>query len=294
MTALGVLFATLIGLSLGLMGGGGSILTVPAFVYGLGFTAKTAIAMSLPVVGATSLAGALGHWRAGNVHLRAAVTFGIVAMAGSYFGARLAGFLTGAVQLALLSVVMLVASGFMLRARALVRPVEPAERAREEIAVARLVPVALAVGVLTGIVGIGGGFLIVPSLVLLGHVPMKQAVGTSLLVIAMNSASGFAGHAGTVVVPWPFVASFTTIAIAGILAGTYLVRFVPADRLKHAFAVFLFTIAILMLYQNRGAFMSAGVKSTTVPGETRRAERTDGSLQHAQSTRRPRRTGVDR
>ena len=93
-----------------------------------------------------------------------------------------------------------------------------------------LVPVALAVGVFTGLVGIGGGFLVVPALVLLAQVPMKQAVGTSLLVIAMNSASGFAGYLGQVEVPWMFMVGFTAVAVVGILAGTYLVRFVSQRR----------------------------------------------------------------
>ena len=110
MTILGFVLAAMVGLSLGLMGGGGSILTVPIFVYVLGFAAKPAIAMSLPVVGATSLVGALGHWRAGNVHLRTALLFGVIAMAGSYLGARLAVFISGAVQLTTLAIVMLAAA----------------------------------------------------------------------------------------------------------------------------------------------------------------------------------------
>lgn len=250
------LLAALIGLSLGLMGGGGSILTVPVFVYVLGFGAKAAIAMSLPVVGATSLVGAARHWRAGNVHVRTALVFGLIAMAGSYLGARLAVFLSGQVQLVTLALVMLAAAASMLRSG----PAQAAALAMRDsrhsgaggasMPMPRLLAAALAVGLLTGIAGIGGGFLIVPALVVLARVPMKQAVGTSLLVIAMNSVSGYAGYAGTVDVPWLFLAAFTGVAIVGVLAGTHLVRFVSAAALRRGFALLLLAVGGLMLYQN--------------------------------------------
>ena len=268
MLLLGYALAALIGLSLGLMGGGGSILTVPIFVYVLGFDPKLAIAMSLPVVGATSLVGAIGHWRTGNVNLKTAALFGLIAMVGAFIGARLAVFLSGAVQLALLAVVMLIAAVSMLRSAR-----SPAARAggtssdERTMAIGLLIPVALGVGLLTGLVGIGGGFLVVPALVVLAHVSMKQAVGTSLLVIAMNSVSGFAGYLGAVRVPWGFMAGFTAVSVAGILVGTYLVRFVSQRALKQAFAVFLLFMGAFILYKNRGAFRAsagapAGVRAT--------------------------------
>ena len=267
MVALAAFLAALIGLSLGLMGGGGSILTVPVFVYVLGFAAKPAIVMSLPVVGTTSLVGALGHWRAGNVHLRTALIFGVIAMMGSYAGARSAAFVSGAVQLTVLAVVMLVASASMLRGSfrrdSLTEDTESTPGTA--LPLAKIIVVGFAVGILTGIVGIGGGFLIVPALVVLGRVPMKQAVGTSLLVIAMNSASGFAGYAGTVPLPWGFLAWFTAVAIGGILAGSYLVRFVSAAALKRGFAVFLLVVGALMLYQNRGVFSGHDMQKITTP-----------------------------
>jgi len=116
-----------------------------------------------------------------------------------------------------------------------------------------MLAVGLGVGVLTGLVGIGGGFLIVPALVLLARVPMKQAIGTSLLVIAMNSASGFAGYLGQAVIPWDVLALFTTVAVGGILVGTHLIRYITAGTLKRAFGVFLLVVGSLMLYQNLGA-----------------------------------------
>ena len=249
----GLLLASAIGLSLGLLGGGGSILTVPIFVYMLGYGAKPAIALSLPVVGATSLVGALSHWRAGNVNLRQALLFGLVAMVGAYGGARLAVLVSGIVQLTVLAVVMLAAAMSMLR-----RTNDPASvqgtGSTQPVAPWLVLVVGLGVGMLTGLVGIGGGFLIVPALVILARLPMKQAVGTSLLVIAMNSASGFAGYLGQVDVPWAFMAKFTAVAIGGILVGTYLVRFVSQRALKRAFAVFLLLIGSFILYQNRGVF----------------------------------------
>jgi len=260
MQLIGFALAAVIGLSLGILGGGGSILTVPVFVYVLGFDPKLAIAMSLPVVGGTSLIGAIGHWRAGNVNLKTAALFGVIAMVGAYVGARLAIFLTGALQLALLAIVMLAAAISMLRS-ARRDPARGATVGTEERAMALgfLLPVALAVGLLTGLVGIGGGFLVVPALVLLARVPMKQAVGTSLLVIAMNSASGFAGYVGSVHVPWAFMAAFTTVAAAGILTGTYLVRFVSQRALKQGFAVFLLLMGAFILFKNRSAFQRADV-----------------------------------
>ncbi len=249
MQLLGFALAAAIGLSLGILGGGGSILTVPAFVYVLGIDPKPAIAMSLVVVGATSLVGAVSHWRSGNVRLHTAIVFGFVAMVGSYAGARAATFIPATVQLATLGVVMLAASVLMLK------PLKPGPANGVHIPMSpRLLAAALAVGALTGIVGIGGGFLIVPALVLLAGVPMKEAVGTSLLVIAMNSASGFAGYLGTVEIRWSFVAAFTAVAVAGILAGSYLVRFISAPALKRAFAVFLLFIGAFVLFQNRAVF----------------------------------------
>jgi uncharacterized membrane protein YfcA len=256
MAIVGLLLAVLMGISLGLLGGGGSILAVPILKYVVGFGAKEAIASSLAVVGLTSLFAAVGHWRSGNVNLRVALIFGAVAMVGTYLGARLAVFFSGGVQLALLAAVMIVAAYFMFREENGANSVEDGsdeDFSGKRMSYGLIVVEGLAVGVLTGLVGVGGGFLIVPALVVLGKVPMKEAVGTSLLIIAMKSAAGFVGYFGQVEVRWGYLALFTAAAIAGSLGGTYLVRYVPQGALKKAFAVFLIVMGIFILYQNRGA-----------------------------------------
>jgi uncharacterized membrane protein YfcA len=257
MIVLGLAFAALIGLSLGLLGGGGSILTVPILVYVLGFEAKPAIAASLVVVGTTSLFGAIGHLRAGNVNLRLALLFGVFAMVGAYVGSGfLSPLFSGTVQLAIFAVVMLLAAVSMFRART--KAAGEAGEVGRGASLPLTVGVGLAVGVLTGLVGVGGGFLIVPALVLLARLPMNQAVGTSLLVIAMNSASGFLGYLGQVSIPWGFLTLFTAMAVAGIFAGTYMVKFVSQEALKRGFAVFLVVMGIGILYQNRSVFGAGG------------------------------------
>jgi uncharacterized membrane protein YfcA len=249
MVALGFALAALIGLSLGTMGGGGSILTVPIFVYVLGFAPKQAIAMSFPVVGGTSLVGAAGHWRGGNVDLRTALLFGIVAMAGAYAGGFVAAYLTGATQLVLLALAMLAAAWSMARPR---RDDAAARTGAQHPALLALVGVT--VGLLTGIIGIGGGFLYVPALVILARVPIKRAVGTSLIVIAMSCAAGLVSHLRHETVPWGFVLVFTLVAVLGILIGARLVRHVSPAQLRKTFAAFLIVMAALILFQNRGRF----------------------------------------
>jgi uncharacterized protein len=224
---------------------------VPILVYVLGFEAKPAIALSLAVVGATSLFGAVGHWRAGNVDVRVALVFGVVAMVGTYLGARLSVFFSGSAQLALFAVVMLVASVFMFRGRVTVAAAaDPVGVGGGSLRMPLIAAEGITVGVLTGLVGVGGGFLIVPALVLLAGLPMKQAVGTSLLVIALKSAAGFYGYLGQVEVPWAFLGGFTAVAVAGILVGTFLVRFVAQATLRRAFAILLVVMGSYILVEN--------------------------------------------
>lgn len=269
MSVLAVFLALLIGVTLGLLGGGGSTLTVPVFVYALGYDPKLAIAMSLPVVGGASLVGAIRHWRLGNIDLRTAVPFGLAAMVGAFGGAQLARFLSGRTQLMIFAVVLAAAAITMFRNA---RRQEPAVRAeatgerataageRAEAAGERakrmpwLLVAGVATGTLTGIVGVGGGFMMVPALVILGGVPMKKAVGTSLLVIATNTATAYAGYHDVVDVPWNVVISFGLVTVVGIFVGAAFIRRVPQQVLKRAFAMLLIAIALLIFWQNRSLF----------------------------------------
>ena len=256
MLVLGLVLAAVMGILLGLLGGGGSILAVPILTYVVGFGAKEAIASSLAVVGLTSLFAALGHWRA--VNMRVALIFGAVAMAGTYLGARLAVYFSGAAQMILFAVVMLVAAYFMFRkGRPGPEEPEPGRHGKADggMPYGLIVAEGLAVGVLTGLVGVGGGFLIVPALVVLGGVAMKEAVATSLVVIAMKSGAGFAGYIGQVDIDWEYLATFTAASIAGGFAGSYLLRFIPQEALKKLFAVFLVVMGAFILYMNRGAIL---------------------------------------
>jgi uncharacterized protein len=254
-----VAFGFLIGLSLGLLGGGGSILTVPIFVYVLGFGAKESIAMSLAVVGVTSLVGAAAHWRQGHVQIRVALLFGIVAMLGSYVGTRLATRLTGTQQLVIFAGMMVVAATIMLRGRR--TDVEPGGAGSSagrppSLSMAVIAAQGFVVGSLTGLIGIGGGFLIVPVLIW-GGLAMREAVGTSLVAIAMNCAVGFFSYLGQVQIAWIPMALVTAGTVPGIATGTHVMRFVSQDVLRRAFAVLLFGLAAYMLYGSLPGFLAS-------------------------------------
>lgn len=251
----GPLAAVLIGLSLGMLGGGGAVLTVPVFVYLLGVPAKSAVAMSMPVVGITSAVGAWRYWRAGYVQIRLAATFGAVAMAGAFIGTRLATWLTGSQQLLLLGAVMGLTAFSMLRRAPVARaPQDDATEAAEMVVSWRLGPlalvVALFVGALTGLVGIGGGFLVVPALVLLARVPIRAAIGTSLAVITMNATSGLIGYAGRVPIDWLTVAWFAALASGSATVGASYADRISPLVLRRAFAGLLFLIAGFLIWQN--------------------------------------------
>ena len=241
----------LIGTALGLLGGGGSVLTVPVFVYVLGFEPKAAIAMSLAVVGATSALGTAGHWRAGNVNVRIALVFGGVAMLGTLLGVRLSRFVPGTSQLVIFGAVMLAAAMFMLRRRPACEEVRRECLASPVVSAPKVVTGGLAVGVLTGIVGVGGGFLIVPALVLM-RMSLREAVGTSLLIITGTCVVGFIGYLGHVRIDWAAMAIVAAGTLPGIALGGYLHRFVPQPILRRGFAAFLVFMAAFIFIETLG------------------------------------------
>jgi uncharacterized protein len=245
----GPVLALVVGLVLGLLGGGGSLLAVPIFHYVFDIPTKSAIAMSLVVVGMSAFVGFLTHWRQRTVTVRLAVMFGVLAMAGAFGGARIARFVPAPVQLSLFAVFALTAAVFMLR-DSIRTPSSPTGRELVEHHphFSTLLGIqAVAVGVLTAIIGAGGGFLIVPALVLVGDVPVRCAVGSSLLIISMNAASAVAGYHGQVAFDWRLVGWFTGIAAVGAIVGTRVMRRLPAARIKQAFAIMILVLGTYMV-----------------------------------------------
>jgi uncharacterized protein len=256
MLVLAALLSLLIGVSLGLLGGGGSILTLPILVYVLHVEPKAAIAMSLVVVGITSATGSIAHARAGRVRFRTGLVFGATAMAGAYGGGKIAHFIPATALLVAFGTVMLVTSAAMMRGR---RAPSPGDAPRDA-AIGNVLAIGAAVGVVAGLVGAGGGFLIVPALALFGGLAMPHAVGTSLFVISLQSFAGFAGHAGHVHLDWTLTGVITASAVVGSFAGTRLGRGLSPDALRRYFAWFVLAMAIFMLGKQVPAWVLASLR----------------------------------
>ncbi|TNH31111.1 sulfite exporter TauE/SafE family protein [Micromonospora orduensis] len=237
--------AVLIGVSLGLLGGGGSILAVPLLVYVADLPAKEAIATSLLVVGATSAVGVIPHARAHRVRWRTGLIFGFAGMTGAYAGGRLAEFIPAGFLLTGFAVMMLATAVAMIRGR---RSAE-GKPVPHELPVFRVIIDGIVVGLVTGLVGAGGGFLVVPALALLGGLPMPVAVGTSLVVIAMKSFAGLAGYLSSVHINWGLAAAVTAAAIAGSFVGGRLAGRIPADILRKSFGWFVVVMGVFVLAQ---------------------------------------------
>lgn len=251
------------GIVLGLLGSGGSIIAVPALLYLLHVEPKQAIAMSLGIVAITATISALDNWRRGNVDIKVAAMFGIFGAIGTFSGTRLGVHTPVTLQLGLFALVMLAAAWRMLKTKKqqqvvpavnLVGVGGPAISISEsEIINAHMGQIALlgiGVGSLTGLVGVGGGFLIVPALVLISGIPMKTAIGTSLAIVAANSSTGFAGYLGVVPVDWMIMTSYTVVTVAGSFAGTRLSHSFSQETLKRSFGVFLILVAIYILLKS--------------------------------------------
>ncbi|MGR0220072.1 sulfite exporter TauE/SafE family protein [Agromyces sp. ZXT2-6] len=242
-----LLLAVLVGVSLGLMGGGGSILTVPILTYVLGMGPKEAIAASLFIVGVTSAVSVFSHARAGRVRWKTGLIFGGAGMAGAFLGGILGGYIPGPVLMVLFAVMMIATATAMIRGRK--KSADPAGHPQKTLPVARILLDGFAVGIATGLVGAGGGFLIVPALNLLGGLPMAVAVGTSLLVIAMKSFAGLGGYLLSVQLDWPVVLAFTAIAVAGSFVGSALAGRIPETALRKGFGIFVLVVGAFVIVQ---------------------------------------------
>lgn len=242
--------AIAVGLSLGLLGSGGSILTVPILIYLVGQSDKVAIAGSLAIVGGIALFGAVNYARQGLVSVRLILLFGLPGIAGTYAGAMASGHVTGAVQLVVFAVIMGLASYSMLKPS-----VAQSGRAPDSQSVLVLVASGAGVGVITGFVGVGGGFLLVPALVILGGLAMHRAVGTSLAIIVLNSASGFYKHldllkSAHASINWRVIVLFLVLGVAGSFAGNLVARRIHHAHLRTLFGWFLVVMSLYILWRS--------------------------------------------
>ncbi len=244
--ALDLLLGFGIGLSLGLLGGGGSILTVPALVYLVGQSPQAAVTTSLAIVGANSALGVFFHNMGGTCNWRVALVFGSGGMAAAYLAAGLSKLFSPAALMIAFALLMGLIGVYMLAQKD--RAIQGENPNRPNWALIALGGVA--VGVLTGVLGVGGGFLIVPALVLLVGLPMSQAVGTSLIVIAANSFAGLAGHLSTPGFDLHLTLIFVTAGLGGTFSGSRLANKLPASRLRQAFAVFVIILAVFLMFDN--------------------------------------------
>lgn len=236
--------SVLVGVTIGLLGGGGSILLVPLLVYVDARPPKEAMTMSLFIVGVTAVFGVFRHAREGRVAWRIGGIFTAAAMVGSYAGGRLAHYIDGRVLLLLFALLMLSTALAMIRGR------RPGADGPHEPHYLVVLLVGVLVGLATGTVGAGGGFLIVPALTLLAGLPMPVAVGTSLFSIALNSAAGFAGHLTGTVLDWGSMLEITAATVAGVLVGSRLTGRVHPDRLRSAFGWFVLAMGAFILVQS--------------------------------------------
>ena len=259
MIALTIALAVLVGMSLGLLGGGGSILTVPLLAYVAGMDAKPAIATSLLVVGVTSAIGAITHARAGRVRWRVAALFGAAAMAGAYAGGMLARFVPGTALLVAFAAIMIAAGVAMLRGRK-----DTAADGEQPLPLVKTTLLGVTVGVISGLVGAGGGFLLVPALALLAGLPMPAAVGTSLVVISMQSFAGFAGHLASEHIDWRLAGLVTAAAVLGALIGGRLIAFVDPNTLRKLFGWFVLLMASVMLAEEVHPAVGAAAAGLTL------------------------------
>lgn len=243
-----VVLSGAIGLSLGLIGGGGSIITVPVLVYVAGLPVREAVALSLAVVGTTAAVGAVFQARQGNVHGKAALFYGSAGIVGAALGARLTPLVPAPVLLTLFAALMIWVGLRMMRRGDPTDDLPPQQRA--ECFPWKCALAGLVIGTLTGFLGVGGGFLIVPALLRFAKMRMPLAIGTSLVIIAVNSAAGFAAHVSDVKSGMVLALTLTAAAIAGLFAGMGLGRRMRPEGLKNAFGGLSLAVAAYLIVMN--------------------------------------------
>jgi len=264
MSGLGLIFGAVVGLSLGLTGGGGAIFAVPLLVYGLQVPPREAVSVSLAAVGATSLVGFLHRWKLGQVELKTGLIFALAGMLGAPLGTWIAGFVPDLILLLLFAGVMVVVAVRLWQQAATVRtevvcvpsedqgPTCRRDALGHLILNSRCAALLLLVGVVTGILsglfGVGGGFVIVPALILFSGMPIHSAVGTSLMVIALISISGISSQiwAGRTI-PWELTSLFVAGGIGGLFAGQSLGKHLSGPRLQKVFVVAILMVAVFVI-----------------------------------------------
>lgn len=251
----GYIAALFIGVSLGLIGGGGSILTVPVLVYLFGVSPILATSYSLFVVGSTSLIGSFNSWRAGLVDFKTALLFGVTSIITVFITRKIiipripedihVGNIImhfSILTMVLFALLMLVASISMIRSKHTITVDE-----EKKTNLGKLILYGVSIGLVTGFLGAGGGFLLIPALVLLLHLPMKKAIGTSLLIIALNSLAGFIGDTGHFKIDWSFLFIVSFIAITGVFVGGILRKRINGAKLKTGFGWFVLAMGIYII-----------------------------------------------
>ncbi|HEV2247366.1 MAG TPA: sulfite exporter TauE/SafE family protein [Terriglobia bacterium] len=243
MLAFSLLLAALIGLSLGLLGSGGSIVTLPVLVYVARVPAHEAVGMSLLIVGATSALGSLINFRRGNFDLRAGMFFGVSGIVGAFVGSKFTHLVSAQVLLLCFGALMLVVGIRMLLVNEAIRPGGLCRPLRCFVT-------GVVVGLLTGFLGVGGGFVILPALVLFAGLEMKTAVGTSLAVIAVNSLAGLLGQFRYVQFEWALTLAFLSAAAIGMISGLILARRISSGSLRRAFAFAIVALGTFIIVKN--------------------------------------------
>lgn len=239
--------ALFIGLSLGLIGGGGSTLTVPVMTYLVGLDPKTATAYSLFIVGISALFGAFKKYQSGDVNIKTGILFVLPSMLSVYLTRlHLVPLLSPLFIMLFFACIMLLASYSMIKGR---KKEDHADDNNEQPNYLYIILLSLTIGLVAGTVGAGGGFLIIPSLVFFLKMPMKKAIGTSLFIISIQSLFGFYGDIRneSTIIDWELLIPFSSIAIAGILLGSYLVKYISSKNLKSGFGYFILLMAIFIL-----------------------------------------------